>query len=78
MKSDYSRSLTLVCSVCGNSSFDFDTADGSILCATCERIYPSKDDLIAENGTRVDHGMDEMKNEVVKDIKKTFSKLFKK
>jgi uncharacterized Zn finger protein (UPF0148 family) len=74
----YSRKVTLHCPTCGNSDFEYDpNTTGSIRCPSCEREF-SKDDLIRENREIIENNIDEIKREIVKDIKKEFQNIFKK
>jgi ribosomal protein S27E len=66
------------CSTCGGTQFEFDEDGGPIRCAGCDRVYASKDELIVENGGRIDSEVEEMKAAVLKDVRADFSKMFKK
>lgn len=77
MKKDYSRSVSMQCSTCGGTQFEFGEDDGRIRCTGCDRVY-AKDELIAENGARIDSQVEEMGSEVFKDVAKDLSKMFKK
>lgn len=78
MKNDYSRSVSMQCSTCGGTQFEFDEDGGPIRCTGCDRVYASKDELIAENGGRIDSEVEEIKAAVLKDVRADFSKMFKK
>jgi hypothetical protein len=58
--------------------FEFDEDGGPIRCTGCDRVYLSKDELIAENGARVDREVEEMKSAVLKDVRADLSKMFQK
>lgn len=78
MKKDYSRSVSMQCSTCGGTDFEFDEDGGPIRCTGCDRVYATKDELIAENGARIDGQVDEIGKELLKDVQKDLSKIFKK
>lgn len=78
MKNDYSRSVSMQCSTCGGMAFEFDNEEGPIRCTGCDRVYATKDELIAENGGRIDGQVDEIGKELLKDVQKDLSKMFKK
>lgn len=78
MRKDYSRSVSMRCSTCAGTQFEFDKDGGPIRCTGCDRIYASKDELIGENGARIDSQIEEMGADVLKDVHKDRSKMFKK
>jgi hypothetical protein len=77
MKKDYSRSVSMQCSTCGGTQFEFGEDDGLSRCTGCDRIY-ARAELIRENGARIDGQIEEMGADVFKDVKKDLSKMFKK
>ena len=76
----YNRSVTLLCPTCGSDQFSkVGGVDGTIeltKCASCGREM-TKDDLISENSENISGQMDEMKKEVVDDIRAQFKNIFK-
>jgi len=78
MKDNYSRQLDLVCSTCGSKDFEYDSEDGPYTCAGCDRVYGTSDELIRENGGRIDREVDRMTKDVMKDVEKDLDKMFKK
>ena len=78
MKKDYSRSVSMQCGTCAGTEFEFDEDGGPIRCTGCDRVYATKDELIAENGTRIEGQIEQMGSEVLKDVTKDLSKMFKK
>ena len=78
MKGDYSRLVSMQCSTCGSTQFEFGEDGGPIRCTVCDRVYSSKDELIAENGGRLDSHIEELRDDVLKDVRKDLSKMFKK
>lgn len=78
MKKDYSRSVSMQCSTCAATEFEFDEDGGPIRCTGCDRVYATKDELISENGARIDGQVDEIGKELLKDVQKDLSKIFKK
>lgn len=77
MKKDYSRSVSMQCSTCGGTQFEFGEDDGPVRCTGCDRTY-AREELIRENGARIDSQIEEMGADVFKDVKKDLSKIFKK
>jgi transcription elongation factor Elf1 len=77
----YNRSVTLLCPTCGSDQFSYESGvDESIemaKCASCGREM-TKDDLISENSENISAHVDEMKKEVVDDIRAQFKNIFKK
>lgn len=78
MKDNYSRSVSMQCSTCGGTQFEFDEDGGPIRCTGCDRVYATKDELIAENGARIEGEVEGMKSDILGDVKKDLSKMFKK
>ena len=78
MKDNYSRQFSAQCGTCGGSEFEFDDDGGPIRCTSCDRIYASSDELIGENGGRIERQIQDMGSDIIKDVEKDFSKLFKK
>lgn len=76
----YNRSITLLCPSCGSDQFSHgDGVDEAIeitKCASCGREM-TKDDLIHENSENISANVDEVKNEIVDDIRKQFKDIFK-
>jgi len=75
----YSRSVTLQCPTCGGTDFKHDNEDdsGPVTCTSCNRIT-SREELMNENGANIEASLDEMKKEVVKDMRAEFSTVLKK
>ena len=70
--SKYNRSVTLLCPTCGNTEFAHEENSSELVrCASCGREF-TKDDLIRENSENISIGVEEMKQQVVKDITKEF------
>jgi len=78
MKDDYSRSVSMQCGTCGGTQFEFDEAGGPIRCTGCDRVYATKDELIAENGARIEGEVEDMKSDILGDVRKDLSNMFKK
>lgn len=78
---DFSRTVTLLCPVCASSAFSYDdglTEDERLY--TCEDCGSSHnfEDLKSQNGERIENEISEIKSEVVRDMQKSISKMFKK
>lgn len=75
----YNRSVNLLCPTCGNSQLEIqgnDQENKIIRCPSCDRIM-TKEELIRENGVIIDANVDEMKEEILKDVKKEFNDMLK-
>lgn len=77
MKANYSRPVPMQCTTCGGMEFELDEESGSVHCTGCDRTY-DRQELIQENGGRVDAHFDEMKSEIMADVRKDVAKMFKK
>lgn len=83
---DTSKQINLRCSICANDQFS--TIDVSfedllkapdetlIECSDCGRII-SKEQLIEENRDNIEANINDLKDDVFKEIQKEFKKLFK-
>lgn len=78
MKDSYYRSMSMLCSTCGGAEFEYENDDGPFWCTSCDRIYATRDDLIGENGARIDNQVEEIGQQVVKDFHDDLRKAFKK
>jgi ribosomal protein S27E len=78
MKKDYSGSVSMQCSTCSGTQLEFDEDGGPVRCTGCDRVYADKDELIAENGGRIDRHVEELGADLLKDVHKDLSKMFKK
>ena len=83
---DLSRSVGLLCKVCGNDMFevldntdDMLSAPGTIKVrfADCKKIY-TKQELIDENEEVINSNIEEIKEEAIEEIEKELKKSFKK
>lgn len=65
----------MICSTCGNKDFEFDAEvqDGPIRCTACDRTF-TREELIRENGALIEGHVDEVKSEIVDDLKASFRK----
>jgi uncharacterized Zn finger protein (UPF0148 family) len=77
MKNDYSRSVSMQCSTCGCIDFEFEDSEGPVRCTGCDRAF-DRQELIRENGERIESHVNEIKSEVISDVRKDLNKMFKK
>ena len=77
MKSDYSRTVSMQCSTCGGTDFEIEGESSPVRCAPCDRIF-IREELVRENGARIESEVEDVKAQLVADIRKDFSKIFKK
>lgn len=81
MKSDYDRKLTLLCPTCGSSSLschddDLDEAVREYSCEDCGSGF-NHQQLMDGNASRVSAAIEEIKSDVVADIRSSIKKMFK-
>jgi len=76
--SDHSRSVSLICQTCAGTDFarESESPNATFTCAGCGRTY-SRQALIAENGEVIRASADEMKSEIVADVRKQFQNAFR-
>jgi len=76
---DHSENITMRCPTCGSDQFLFDKVNANIpvKCANCGREI-TKEELIQYNGKQIHDGLENIKNDLIKDIKKEFSEIFKR
>ena len=81
MKKDYDRSLTLLCPTCASDELgcldEHETEESQYQCKSCEGKFTYAE-IKDANSERIEAAVEEMKAEIVTDIKKDFSKMFKK
>lgn len=75
---DRSRAVTLHCQTCAGVDFEHDpeNLDAPITCAGCGRIY-SREELIAQNGEIIETSVDEVRAEIVADVRKHLQDAFR-
>lgn len=77
----YSRSITLQCPTCGNTGFSHNGVDRQpselLSCGNCG-LEISKDDLTRANGENVQTHIKEIREAVVKDVRKELHESLKK
>jgi ribosomal protein S27E len=64
------------CATCGGTEFEFEGDSSPVRCIGCDRIY-LRDDLVRENGAHIEAEIEDAKTQIIKDISKDFSKIFK-
>jgi hypothetical protein len=81
MKSDYDRNLSLICPTCAATDFSFDETEEPssrrYTCVGCSGEF-SHEEILEGNQSRIDNAVGEMKHDVISDIRKDWSKLFKR
>lgn len=79
MKEDYNRSIKLRCITCGDdSSFESNEDKTYIKCIRCSREYlGGYDEVVELNQELIDQELEDVKREVVADLKRDFNKSLK-
>jgi len=78
MKQNYDRSIELLCPVCGGKTFSFDNEieDGDVTCVECKNVF-TREEINAANKENIEVNLNEIKKEVLGDIKKDLQSHFK-
>ena len=84
---DFKHNITLLCPLCGNDQFEsidcefedlMDALDDTRLrCSNCNSIY-TKQELIDANSEIIDYAVEEMKDEIAKELDNELKKVLKK
>ncbi|MEY8709170.1 ECs_2282 family putative zinc-binding protein [Mangrovibacter phragmitis] len=72
----YERNVILLCPVCGNTDMEHFEDSEIVRCIGCGKEM-NEDELIQENGVSLDSHLDEIKEELTKDIGKQFGEMLK-
>lgn len=79
MKNNYNKSISLRCATCGDSSsFEFNEEKTWVKCTKCDREYNGGyDELVELNQSDINEQINNMKEEVTRDLKADLNKMFK-
>jgi ribosomal protein S27E len=78
MKNSYNKSIQLRCITCGDSDFEFNEDKSWIKCNRCGKEYSGGyDELLELNQQLIKQEMEKTKSEVLGDVKKDLSDIFK-
>lgn len=77
MKDSYDRSISMQCPTCGGECFEHQEDQPIVRCVRCDQVM-TKEELREANGARIEAEVDEVKAEVLKDVRADFAKTFKK
>ena len=81
MKNSYDRSIGLLCPTCASDHLkcldEQETEDSHYCCGRCEGHF-SYEEIRTSNSERIEAEVEEMKAEIMSDVRKDFSKMFKK
>lgn len=73
----YRRSVSLSCPTCGSTEFDIpDDGTQPVTCSRCERTI-MRDELVRENSENISAHVEEVKSEIVRDLKDSLRKAFR-
>ena len=76
-ESKYTRTVQLNCSTCGSADFRQGELQNSAQCTSCGRIF-DRDELVRENGEKIESELEDMKTQVVGEITSEIREMFKK
>ena len=86
MKDNYTKNISLYCPVCGGIHFrsvdkinePLNEADDTVLfiCSNCS-LQITKSELMEKNQDIIHANLEDLKNEVISDVKKDFQKMLK-
>ena len=78
---DHERTIPLACPTCAGENFSFneeeDVATRSNKCADCGMEYTYEEIRMA-NSARIDAAVDEIKDDVMREVRKTWKKMFRR
>lgn len=79
MKNNYNKSISLRCATCGDfSSFEFNEEKTWVKCTKCDREYNGGyDELVELNQSDINEQINNMKEEVTRDLNADLNKMFK-
>ncbi len=75
---DLSRSVTMHCPTCGGTQFQYDNEieGGPVECEGCGRVFTPAE-LIRENAEHIEVNIDEVKREIVSDLRDELREAFR-
>lgn len=77
MKNNYDRSLELLCPTCASVELhQNDLGEDCYVCSDCEGVF-SYEQLEEGNSERLSNAVEELKSEILEDMKSDLSKMFK-
>lgn len=77
MRPNFDRSLELLCSTCGGTSFEYEAETGPFRCVGCDRTF-EREELLRENGLIVEGGVEEIASDAAKYARDAFRKSIRK
>jgi hypothetical protein len=63
--SDFNRSVSMQCSTCGGTQFEYEAEAGPFRCVGCDRSF-SREEVLRENGLPIDNEVGEMASDAAK------------
>ncbi len=79
MKDNYSKSVTLKCITCGDTSLEYSEDKTSIVCERCGKVYSGGyDELLALNQPEIDRELEKLAKDAIEDGKANFKKMIEK
>lgn len=75
---DLNRSVEIICQTCAGTQFSHDpeNLDVPMMCVGCGRVY-TREELLAENGERLELEMDDIKKEMLDYARTRFRDAFR-
>jgi transposase-like protein len=71
----YSGRVSMQCSTCGGTAFEYESGDGPYRCKGCDRTF-TRDELLWENGGRIESEVQEVKSDIVNDLRSELRNAF--
>lgn len=75
--SNFDRSVSMQCSTCGGTQFEYEAETGPFRCVGCDRSF-TREELMRENGGLIDNEVGEMAAEVGKHARDELRKSLRK
>jgi len=74
---DFDRSVSMQCSTCGGTQFEYEAETGPFRCVGCDRSF-TREELLRENGGPINNEVSEMAAEVGKHARDELRKSMRK
>lgn len=65
MSPNFNRSVSMQCSTCGGTQFEYEAETGPYRCVGCDRSF-AREEILRENGLPIDNEVGEMATDAAK------------